>query len=70
MSKILIEHGWVIPMDGKTPVIEDGVVAIEENRIVSVGERSTINKEAGRKIQKPLRQSVVISITFRARMKH
>ncbi len=33
----LIEHGWVIPADGKTAPIEDGSVAFEEDRIVAVG---------------------------------
>ena len=44
MSKILIEHGWVIPMDGMNTVMEDGAVAIEDNRIVAVGDSEALDK--------------------------
>jgi 5-methylthioadenosine/S-adenosylhomocysteine deaminase len=33
----LIEHGWVVPVDGRQAHIEDGSVAIDGNRIVAVG---------------------------------
>ncbi len=33
----LIEHGWVVPVDGKQAYLEDGSVAIDGDRIVAVG---------------------------------
>lgn len=33
----LIEHGWVVPVDGKQPHIEDGAVAFDGDRIVAIG---------------------------------
>ena len=33
----LIEHGWVVPVDGRPGCIEDGAVAIDGDRIVAVG---------------------------------
>ena len=33
----LIEHGWVVPLDGRQVCIEDGSVAIDDTRIAAVG---------------------------------
>jgi len=38
----LIEHGWVVPVDGKQAHIEDGAVAFEDGRIVGVGPTAEI----------------------------
>ncbi len=40
--KTIIEHGWVVPVDGVHPYIEDGAVAFEDDRIVGVGESADI----------------------------
>jgi 5-methylthioadenosine/S-adenosylhomocysteine deaminase len=40
MSKILVDGGYLIPMDKPYAVISDGVVAIDGNRIVYAGVRS------------------------------
>jgi len=44
MAKLLIDKGWVIPVDGRRPVIEDGAVAIQDDRIVAVGPRDEVRK--------------------------
>ena len=38
----LIEHGWVVPVDGRAGCIEDGAVAIEGDRIAAVGTTSEL----------------------------
>jgi 5-methylthioadenosine/S-adenosylhomocysteine deaminase len=46
MTKVLIDHGWVIPMaaggNRADEVIEDGAVAIDDDRIVAVGPRDQV----------------------------
>ena len=38
----LVEHGWVVPVDGRAGCIEDGAVAIDGDRIVAVGTTSEL----------------------------
>ena len=38
----MIEHGWVVPVDGRKAQIEDGAVVFENDRIVAVGPHSEI----------------------------
>jgi 5-methylthioadenosine/S-adenosylhomocysteine deaminase len=38
----VVEHGWVVPVDGKQAHIEDGSVAFEDDRIVGVGPAAEI----------------------------
>lgn len=40
----LIEHGWVIPVDGRQTRIEDGSVAIDGERIAAVGPAGELAK--------------------------
>lgn len=35
--KLLIEHGWVVPVEGDVEVIQDGGVAVVDDRIAAVG---------------------------------
>jgi 5-methylthioadenosine/S-adenosylhomocysteine deaminase len=42
--KILIDKGWVIPVDGRRSYIENGAVAIDGARIVAVGHRDDVLK--------------------------
>jgi 5-methylthioadenosine/S-adenosylhomocysteine deaminase len=44
MTKLLIDNGWVIPVDGRRDSIEGGAVAIEGDRIVAVGPRDEVRK--------------------------
>ena len=44
MAKTLIENGWVIPMTQRNLTIPDGAVAIENDRIVAVGESAAVRK--------------------------
>ena len=44
MARLLVDDGWVIPMDGRRPVIEQGAVAIQEDRIVAVGPREEVRR--------------------------
>ena len=44
MSNILIRNGIVIPVDGTQKTIEDGYVAINENKIASVGQMKDLKK--------------------------
>ena len=36
MPRLLIEGGMIVPMDARDHVIENGIVAIEDDRIVHV----------------------------------
>ena len=46
MNSILIKHGYIITMKGEgTHVIEDGALAIEQDRIVSVGTTKEVTQE-------------------------
>jgi 5-methylthioadenosine/S-adenosylhomocysteine deaminase len=47
MTSVLIEHGYVIPIEGTVDVIEDGAVAIEGNRIVAVGPTAEVRAAVG-----------------------
>lgn len=40
--KLLVDNGWVIPVDGRRPIIEQGAVAIDGTRIVAVGPRDEV----------------------------
>jgi 5-methylthioadenosine/S-adenosylhomocysteine deaminase len=40
----LIEHGWVVPVDGRHGAIEDGAVAIDGDRIVAVGPAADVRR--------------------------
>jgi len=40
--KLLIDNGWVIPVDGRRDSIEKGAVAIDGARIVAVGPRDEV----------------------------
>jgi 5-methylthioadenosine/S-adenosylhomocysteine deaminase len=42
--KLLIDKGWVIPVDGRRDSIENGAVAIDGARIVAVGPREEVVK--------------------------
>lgn len=42
--KLLVDNGWVIPVDGRCPFIERGAVAIDGTRIVAVGPRDEVAK--------------------------
>ena len=45
MSKLLIDKGWVIPMaSSQATIIENGAVAIEDERIVSIGTSEEVKK--------------------------
>ena len=50
--KLLVDNGWVIPVDGRRPFIERGAVAIDGTRIVAVGPRDEVVK--GFKAEKTL----------------
>lgn len=42
--KLLIDNGWVIPVDGRRESIENGAVAIDGTRIVAVGPRDEVTR--------------------------
>lgn len=54
MARLLIEKGWVIPIHGRREVIEEGAVAIQDDRIVlEDGKVLTVDEaEALRQCQK------------------
>ncbi len=44
MAKLVVDNGWVIPVDGRRAYIENGAVAIQDDRIVAVGPREEVRK--------------------------
>ncbi len=47
LTSLIIEHGWVIPVEGTAELIPDGAVAVEGNRIVGVGLTGEIRSRFG-----------------------
>ncbi|WP_162047952.1 amidohydrolase family protein [Vibrio taketomensis] len=41
-AAIIIKHAQILPMDGKTEIIEDGTIVIQGNRIIAIGDASII----------------------------
>lgn len=46
MARLLIDGGYVVPMDRRDRVIENGLVAIEDDRIVHVGDAGSFDKSS------------------------
>lgn len=44
MNRLLIENGWVIPIEGDKPYIERGAIAIQDDKIVAVGPTDEIRR--------------------------
>lgn len=45
MADFIIEHGFLVTMDAMNRIIEDGAVAIEDNKILAVGKTSEIKRK-------------------------
>ncbi len=41
-AAIIIKHAQILPMDGKTEIIEDGTIVIQGNRIIAIGDASIV----------------------------
>ncbi len=45
MSDIILKNGFIVTMDQQRPILEEGAIAVEDGKIIDIGETARIAKE-------------------------